>query len=84
MMARHPNIRATGVVRDVDGADVFIQHGPIPSAGMGGMTMGFKAPAGGLPADVKTGTPVDFAFTITPQGEFALTSITPAPPGARQ
>jgi Cu(I)/Ag(I) efflux system membrane fusion protein len=76
--------RATGVVRDVDGADVFIQHGPIPSAGMGGMTMGFKAPAGGLPADVKTGTPVDFAFTITPQGEFALSSITAAPPGARQ
>ena len=67
-----------------DGADVFIQHGPIPSAGMGGMTMGFKAPAGGLPADVKTGTPVDFAFTITPQGEFALSSIAPAPPGARQ
>lgn len=76
--------RATGVVRDVDGADVFIQHGPIPSAGMGGMTMGFKAPAGGLPADVTTGTPVDFAFTITPQGEFALSSIAPAPPGARQ
>jgi Cu(I)/Ag(I) efflux system membrane fusion protein len=76
--------RATGVVRDVDGADVFIQHGPIPSAGMGRMTMGFKAPAGGLPADVKSGTSVDFAFTITPQGEFALSSITPAPPGARQ
>lgn len=69
---------ASGVVRDVDGADVFIEHGPIPSAGMGGMTMGFKAPAAGIPADVRKGTRVDFAFTFTPEGEMALTRIVPA------
>ncbi len=69
---------ASGVVRDVDGADVFIEHGPIPSAGMGGMTMGFRAPAAGIPANVRNGTRVDFAFTFTPQGEMALTRIVPS------
>ena len=70
--------RASGVVRDVDGSDVLIQHGAIQSAGMGAMTMAFKAPATGVPPSVKTGTRVDFAFTITPQGDFALASIAPA------
>ena len=73
--------RASGVVRDIDGADVFIEHGAIASAGMGGMTMGFKAPVPGVPANVKPGTRVDFAFTITPRGEFALTSIAPSRAG---
>jgi Cu(I)/Ag(I) efflux system membrane fusion protein len=68
---------ATGTVRDVDGSEVFIQHGPVPSAGMGAMTMGFKAPAAGLPAGVKEGVAVDFEFVITPRGEFALTLIRP-------
>jgi Cu(I)/Ag(I) efflux system membrane fusion protein len=74
-MAKH---RASGVVRDVDAGEVFIEHGPIESAGMGAMTMGFKAPAGGVPATVKEGTKVDFEFSITPKGEFALWSIAPA------
>jgi len=69
---------ASGVVREVDGDDVFIEHGPIPTARMGAMTMGFKAPAGGLPPGVKPGTRVDFAFTFTPAGEMALTRIAPA------
>jgi hypothetical protein len=47
------------------------------------MTMGFKAP-GQAARRRDDRTPVDFAFTITPQGEFALSSIAPAPPGARQ
>ncbi|HET9340712.1 MAG TPA: efflux RND transporter periplasmic adaptor subunit [Casimicrobiaceae bacterium] len=75
--------RASGVVRDVDGGDVFIQHGAIPSAGMGAMTMGFKAPATGVPAGVKPGTRVDFAFTITPEGELALSAIAPAAAGGK-
>jgi len=69
---------ASGVVREVDGDDVFIEHGPIPTARMGAMTMGFKAPSGGLPPGVKPGTRVDFAFAFTPAGEMALTRIAPA------
>ena len=75
--------RASGVVRDVDGADVLIQHGAIPSAGMGAMTMAFRAPATGVPPTVKAGTRVEFSFTITPQGEFALASIAPASGGGK-
>jgi Cu(I)/Ag(I) efflux system membrane fusion protein len=77
-MAKH---RGAGVVRDVDGGEVFIQHGAIDSAGMGAMTMGFKAPPGGVPANVKEGARVDFEFSITPQGEFALWSIAPVAGG---
>jgi Cu(I)/Ag(I) efflux system membrane fusion protein len=78
-MAKH---KGAGVVRDVDAGEVFIEHGPIASAGMGAMTMGFKAPPGGVPATVKEGTRVDFEFSITPKGEFALWSIGPAAGGA--
>jgi Cu(I)/Ag(I) efflux system membrane fusion protein len=71
--------KAAGTVRDVNGGEVFIQHGPIPSAGMGAMTMGFKAPASGVPPAVKEGVHVDFEFVITPKGEFQLSSVAPAP-----
>ena len=70
--------RASGVVRAISGGDVFIEHGAIPSAGMGGMTMGFAAPPSGVPAAVKEGVRVDFQFTVTPDGTFALSSIAPA------
>jgi Cu(I)/Ag(I) efflux system membrane fusion protein len=70
--------KASGVVRDVDGGEVFIEHGPIESAGMGAMTMGFRSPASGVPPAVKEGVRVDFEFAITPKGEFQLSSIVPA------
>lgn len=70
--------KATGTVRDVDGGEVTIEHGPVPSAGMGGMTMGFKAPAGGVAAGIRDGVAVDFAFWISDQGEFRLATIAPA------
>lgn len=78
--------KASGVVRAIAGRDVFIEHGAIPSAGMGAMTMGFKAPAAGVPAAVKPGVRVDFEFTITDAGAFELARIAPAAPakgGAR-
>ena len=43
---------AQGVVRGV-GDEVLIKHGAIPGAGMGAMTMAFKAPHSGVPAAVK-------------------------------
>ena len=69
--------KAEGVVRSV-GADVLIKHGAIPTAGMGAMTMAFKAPEGGVPKDIKEGTAVAFEFVFTPQGDMQLTSIVPA------
>jgi len=45
---------------------------------MGGMTMGFKAPATGVPPGVREGVRVDFEFAITPKGEFQLSSIAPS------
>ena len=71
-----PAHKAEGVVKSV-GDDVLIQHGAIPSAGMGAMTMGFKAPKAGVPNDVTPGTRVRFEFVLTPQGEMQLTSIVP-------
>jgi Cu(I)/Ag(I) efflux system membrane fusion protein len=66
--------RAEGVVRSV-GDEVLIKHGAIPTAGMGAMTMAFKAPKGGVPKNVKEGTDVKFEFVLTPQGDMQLTSI---------
>ena len=79
--AAPPVHRAEGVVRSV-GDEVLIKHGAIPTAGMGAMTMAFKAPKGGLPKDVAVGTSVKFEFVLTPQGEMELTSIVPAAPAA--
>jgi Cu(I)/Ag(I) efflux system membrane fusion protein len=73
-----PVHKAEGVVRSV-GDEVLIKHGAIPSAGMGAMTMAFKAPKGGVPKNVTPGTSVRFEFVLTPQGDMQLVSIVPAP-----
>jgi Cu(I)/Ag(I) efflux system membrane fusion protein len=70
--------KASGVVRAISGDELFIQHGAIQSAGMGAMTMGFKAPRGGVPKDVKVGTRVDFEFVIAPSGQFETRSVVPS------
>jgi Cu(I)/Ag(I) efflux system membrane fusion protein len=69
--------KGEGVVRSV-GDEVLITHGAIPTAGMGAMTMAFKAPKDGLPRNVAPGTFVKFEFVITPQGDMELTSIAPS------
>jgi Cu(I)/Ag(I) efflux system membrane fusion protein len=74
--------KAEGVVRSL-GDEVLIKHGAIPTAGMGAMTMAFKAPKAGLPKDVKVGTNVRFEFVLTPQGDMQLTSIAPGGDGAK-
>ena len=74
--------KAEGVVRSV-GDEVIIKHGPIPSIGMGAMTMAYRAPKGGLPKEVKPGTNVKFEFVVTPQGDMQLTSIVPGGSGGK-
>ena len=74
--------KAEGVVRSL-GDEIVIKHGPIPSLGMGAMTMAYKAPKAGIPKDVKSGTNVKFEFVMTPQGDMQLTSIAPGGGGAK-
>ncbi|HEX9302781.1 MAG TPA: efflux RND transporter periplasmic adaptor subunit [Casimicrobiaceae bacterium] len=70
--------KGVGTVRAVSGSEVLLQHEAIASAGMGAMTMAYKAPATGVPKTVKAGTRVDFEFIVTPGGDFELSAIAPA------
>jgi Cu(I)/Ag(I) efflux system membrane fusion protein len=69
---RHAGV---GVVRNVDPGGVTIEHGPIPSAGMGAMTMEYKPPKSGVPKDLQEGAKVDFEFVLTRKGDYELTRI---------
>ena len=66
-----------GKVERIDEDGVTISHGPIPTLQMGAMTMTFKAPKSGVPADVRQGGMVKFKLMITPKGEMMLDSIEP-------
>lgn len=76
-MERH---RGEGVVETIGEGEVTLSHGPIASMNWGAMTMGFKAPPGGLPPGVKVGDRVAFEFAASQKGEFELSSITPLDP----
>ena len=53
---------ASGVIREIDRANsrIKIDHGPIPSISMPGMTMTFKVKKPALLDQVKQGDPVNF------------------------
>ena len=53
---------ASGVIREIDRANscIKIDHGPIPSISMPGMTMTFKVKKPALLNQVKQGDPVNF------------------------
>lgn len=78
-LARHPG-EAQVIAIDKDGA--VLAHGPLPTAGMGAMTMEFKAPAGGMPRNVAKGDRVQFEFVMPKDGEPTLTSIKPVAPAS--
>jgi len=67
----------TGVVVAVSDRELLVQHGEIPSAGMGAMTMPFLAPHGGIPPGLKKGDHVRFEFTAQPDGQFRVTRLVP-------
>ena len=74
--------RADGRVEHVGPEGVTLSHGPVPTLNnMPGMTMTFKSPPGGAPANVKEGARVDFAFKVDEQGSFQLTEIRPRAEG---
>jgi membrane fusion protein, copper/silver efflux system len=72
-----PAHRAEGVMVNGDNQFLTIQHGAIPSAGMGAMTMEFKSPPGGLPPGLKAGDAIRFDFVITRDGEYQTTKVEP-------
>ncbi len=82
--AASPAHRGEGVVVSVDDQSLLIKHGAVPSAGMGAMTMEFKAPQGGLPSGLKAGDAIRFDFVITRDGEFQTTKVEPAGHGAHK
>jgi Cu(I)/Ag(I) efflux system membrane fusion protein len=69
--------RGEGKVERVGRTDVTISHGAIASLKWPAMTMDFGIPKSGLPASVKEGAHVRFAFRPTPQGEYEISSIEP-------
>ncbi len=66
-----------GKVVSIDQYSALLAHGPLPTVGMGAMTMEFKAPANGMPRNIARGDQVQFEFVLPPDGEPTLTSITP-------
>jgi Cu(I)/Ag(I) efflux system membrane fusion protein len=78
-LARHPG---EAQVIAIDPHSALLAHGPLPTAGMGAMTMEFKAPASGMPSNVAKGDRVQFEFVMPKDGEPTLTSIQPVAPAA--
>jgi Cu(I)/Ag(I) efflux system membrane fusion protein len=79
--------RAQGKVTAIESDRVTIQHGPVPTASMGAMTMPFKAPKSGLPRNLEVGDRVSFEFFIDKSGAFELSWLAPeaeAPAGAAE
>ncbi len=70
--------RAVGEVVSAGAGDLLIKHGAIPSAGMGAMTMPFRAPNGIVPPGLKKGDRILFEFSIKPDGEFQIIDLAPA------
>ena len=68
--------RAKGKVEAIADKTVTLSHGAIPTAKMGAMTMEFQL-AGGKPAGVAAGSDVEFAFEITPKGEYVVRELKP-------
>ena len=66
--------RAEGSVVSADAHSLLIKHGPVPSAGMGAMTMEFLAPKT-LPPGLKAGDRVRFEFTASPEGEYRAVKV---------
>jgi Cu(I)/Ag(I) efflux system membrane fusion protein len=57
--------------------EITIAHEPVPSLDWPAMTMGFKAPARGVPQDLKVGDPVSFSFSKAADGSFRIERIAP-------
>ncbi|MGE5616740.1 MAG: efflux RND transporter periplasmic adaptor subunit, partial [Bacillota bacterium] len=66
--------RAEGKVENLNGNEITLSHGPVPSLRWGPMTMVFTLPQGMAP-DLKAGDAVTFEFVQSAQGTFDITKI---------
>ena len=74
---------AQGLIESLDRDSVTLSHGPIPSVGMGAMTMEFKLPPPNrLPRGLAVGDRVDFEFFVDPTDGPTVTTLTLLPPSA--
>ena len=69
--------KGEGKVEAIGKDSVTLSHGPIESLKWAAMTMEFKLPRAGLPADVTEGRLVNFEFAARKDGNFEITTITP-------
>ncbi len=84
-----PRHSAQGLIESLDRESVTLSHGPIPSAGMGAMTMEFRLPPPNRrPRGLAVGDRVDFEFYVNPTDGPTVTTLTllspasPATPAA--
>ena len=74
---------AQGLIESLDRESVTLSHGPIPSVGMGAMTMEFKLPPPNKrPRGLAVGDRVDFEFYVDPTDGPTVTTLTLLPPSA--
>jgi membrane fusion protein, copper/silver efflux system len=66
--------RGEGRIEQVGKEEVTLSHGPIPALQWPSMTMGFKAPASGLPQGLKVGDSIQFEF-VEKDGRYELTRV---------
>jgi Cu(I)/Ag(I) efflux system membrane fusion protein len=73
--AKRPLHLADGIVTSLTKDQITLSHGPVPSLKWGAMTMSFKSPAKGIPADLKQNDRVSFTFFENKEGTFEIDSI---------
>lgn len=71
--------RGEGTVEQLDGKEITLSHGPIPTLKWGAMTMAFQMPVGGLPRNIVVGDKVFFALRETADGAYQITTISRLP-----
>src|SRR5256712_2953238 len=69
---------AVGEIVSPGAGELLIKHGAIPSAGMGAMTMPFRAPGGVVPPGLKKGDRIRFEFNIGQDGQLQIKNLAPA------
>jgi Cu(I)/Ag(I) efflux system membrane fusion protein len=76
--ATGPEHEGTGKIEAITPNGLTLSHGPITTLQWGAMTMDFKAPAAGVPKDLKVGQQVRFRFRMDSDDTPVLTFVQPA------
>ena len=77
-----PQHAGQGLIEAIERDSITLSHGPIPSVGMGAMTMEFKLPsAQQLPRGLAVGERVDFEFGMHPTDGPTISRLSRLPAG---